>query len=540
MLACNRSHLAAVMPTRIAVLGLACSLAISACANDPVTVSENSAVTTSTNELPTATDIAPTSTAPTSAPTAAPTTVLTNILTTAPTSPAITATIPADPVDPALVTVAEPLDASTTPGGEENDTSVMLATDLSANLDPAITIRSNIPTQLTSPAGAVLGRIQAFAIVNNAERFQLACCDEANTASGTIPVSARGRFTITIEWQERYLGQILPLVSTSRVVQVSRGATTVNLLESSYTLSGDVDGDGVLNLTERFEGSNPFDANDALLVNLPPNVDVVISRFPDGTSPVIDGLLNRTNDPVLPANDSNENFLQSLGEEWQNATTMDRFGQALTISRVLAERVTNSTSSEPSHRWAVGHDGEYLYILVVSDDAGLHEFDSDDNDKRWKDDDLEIYLDGDNSRLAMYDGINDVNYHVNLIGDSDLAAMPIANSSSNSGHRTGVGPNSVALPDNPDDFVFEIGLLAGPISTAPERGSTDIYEIRISLDALEIQTGRSFGIDLHVNDDDNGDDRDNKWSWAHPIGNGIELDTTWINPSLMGTGWLQP
>jgi len=503
MLACIRPHFTAIKPTLIVLRWLllfACALAISACGSDPVTVTStvtsDSSDTSSNNDLPNS----PATVIPTEAPTETPTEP-TNLPTTTP-EPTPTTTVP---TDPSLTPIAEPLDASTTPGDEIDDNAVMQPIDLSANLDPAIAIRSSIPAQLTSPASAVLGEIQAFAIVNNAD-------------------------TITIEWQERYLGQILPLVSTSRVVQVARGATSVNLLESSYTLSGDIDGDGVLNLTERFEGSNPYDSNDALLVNLPPNVDVVISRFPDGTAPVIDGLFN----------DSNDSFLQSLGQEWQNATTMDRFGQALTISRVLAERVTNSTSSEPSHRWAAGHDGQYLYLLVISDDAGLHHFDSDDDGKRWKDDDLEIYLDGDNSRLAMYDGINDANYHINLIGDSDLVTMPTANSSTNSGARTGVGPNSVALPDSPDDFVFEIGLLAGPISTVAERGSTDIYEIRISLDALEIQTGTSFGIDLHVNDDDNGDDRDNKWSWAHPIGNGIELDTTWINPSLMGTGLLQP
>lgn len=525
MLACNRPHFPAFVPTSSVLRWLllcACALIISACSgNDPVTVSSTSSDATSTNDLTESPATVPVTSPP-------------------PATPAPTTTIPANPVGPVLTPVADPLDANTTPGEEIDDIPVMPMIDLSTNLDPVIIIRSNIPAQLTSPASAVLGEIQAFAIVNNAERFELACCDESNIAAGTLPVSGSGRFTITIEWQERYLGQILPLVSASRVVQVTRGAASVDLLESSYTLSGDVDGDGVLNLTERLEGSNPYDGNDALLVNLPPNVDVVISRFPDGTAPVIDGLLNRGINPALPANDSNDSFIQSLGEEWQNATTMDRFGQALTISRVLAERVTNSTSSEPSHRWAAGHDDQYLYLLVISDDAGLHEFDSNDNGKRWKDDDLEIYLDGDNSRLAMYDGVNDANYHINLIGDSDLAVMPIANSSNNSGSRTGVGPNSIPLPNNSDDFVFEIGLMAGPISSAPVRGSTDIYEIRISLDALEIQTGRSFGIDLHVNDDDDGDDRDNKWSWAHPIGNGIELDTTWINPSLMGTGWLQP
>ena len=499
----------------------ACFLAVTACGGDPVSVTTtDSEVTTTSN--PTGTQVTEPGSLPTEAPTEAPTTA------PLPTAPV---TVPA--TDPSVTPVAAPLDSNTTPGNDSDDTTETQIDDPSVSLNPAISISSSIPEQLTSPASSVLGEIQAFAIINNTERFELDCCDEINAATGLVPVSSGGRFTITVEWQERYLGQILPLVSTSRVVQVTRGATPVVLLDSSFTLSGDLDGDGVLNLTERIEGSNPFDSNDSLLVNLPANVDVAINRFPEGIAPVIDGVLDQTGDAAGLQS-------QSIGEEWQHATTMDRSGQTLTISTVLAESDDGATSTEPSHRWAAGHDGEYLYLLVISDDAGLHRFDSDDRGKRWKDDDLEIYLDGDNSRLSMYDGVNDANYHINLIGDSELLANPVANSSADSGNRTGVGPNSVSLPEDSEALIFEVGLLAGPVSTQPERGATDIYEIRISLDALGIQTGSSFGFDLHINDDDDGDDRDNKWAWAHPIGNGIELDTTWINPSLMGTAYLQP
>ena len=84
----------------------------------------------------------------------------------------------------------------------------------------------------------------------------------------------------------------------------------------------------MLNLTERIEGSNPFDSNDSLLVNLPANVDVAINRFPEGIAPVIDGVLDQTGDAAGLQS-------QSIGEEWQHATTMDRSGQTLTISTCL-------------------------------------------------------------------------------------------------------------------------------------------------------------------------------------------------------------
>ena len=40
--------------------------------------------------------------------------------------------------------------------------------------------------------------------------------------------------------------------------------------------------------------------------------------------------------------------------------------------------------------------------------------------------------------------------------------------------------------------------------------------------------------------DDDGDTRDSKWGWYHPIGTPEADDLTWRDPSYMGTAMLQP
>ena len=45
-----------------------------------------------------------------------------------------------------------------------------------------------------------------------------------------------------------------------------------------------------------------------------------------------------------------------------------------------------------------------------------------------------------------------------------------------------------------------------------------------------------FAIDVQINDDDDGDQRDSKWAWFAPSGQ----DWTWTDPSQLGPAILQP
>ena len=62
------------------------------------------------------------------------------------------------------------------------------------------------------------------------------------------------------------------------------------------------------------------------------------------------------------------------------------------------------------------------------------------------------------------------------------------------------------------------------------------YEVKVSLSSIGLNENTPFAIDVQINDDDNGDDRDSKWAWFAPSGQ----DSTWYDPSQLGPAILQP
>ena len=73
-----------------------------------------------------------------------------------------------------------------------------------------------------------------------------------------------------------------------------------------------------------------------------------------------------------------------------------------------------------------------------------------------------------------------------------------------------------------------------------ENDSTDVYqqlyEIRVKLSSIGLAPGETFGLEVAVNDDDDGGDRDYKFGWwALP-----DYDDDWRQPSVFGKAKLQP
>ena len=66
--------------------------------------------------------------------------------------------------------------------------------------------------------------------------------------------------------------------------------------------------------------------------------------------------------------------------------------------------------------------------------------------------------------------------------------------------------------------------------------TTAVYEIQVNLASIGLWTEEKFGFDVQYNDDDDGGDRDAKWSWFAPS----FQDSSWRNPSLFGTAILAP
>lgn len=141
-------------------------------------------------------------------------------------------------------------------------------------------------------------------------------------------------------------------------------------------------------------------------------------------------------------------------------------------------------------------DAEKIYFLVhVTDNSKIN-----DSQDRWQDDAIEIYLDINNKKQIEY---TNTDYQFTFRwNDNQYSA------------KTPASGIEFAQSDTPDAYVFEISFTwAGLKQNA-------------------VQTNQLMGIDVHVQDDDNGGERDRKISWH------TQVDDAWQNPSYFGTARL--
>ena len=137
------------------------------------------------------------------------------------------------------------------------------------------------------------------------------------------------------------------------------------------------------------------------------------------------------------------------------------------------------------------------FIVNVTDDILF----DDDAGSRHDDDSIELYIDGNNSKRSFYDGVNDYQLRFTPSG-------------------IGLIESGTSLPV-PDDL------------TAFFRYFTGGYQLTayVPLASTGIVNAQAFGLNIEVNDDDDGGDRDAKYSWI-----GIEdRDIAWRNPTAFGT-----
>jgi hypothetical protein len=147
--------------------------------------------------------------------------------------------------------------------------------------------------------------------------------------------------------------------------------------------------------------------------------------------------------------------------------------------------------------WQASWDEANLYLRIdVKDD--IHKQDS---NVPWEDDAVEIYLDTDGSLGSQYDGRND--FH--LIFDSSNGTG-IMGKNSPAGSRI---PLNQRIIRTAGGYVLEATLPWAALNTQP-------------------RPGLRMGLDVHVDDDDDGGARDGKLTWR------ARVDESWRNPSLFG------
>jgi oligosaccharide reducing-end xylanase len=148
-------------------------------------------------------------------------------------------------------------------------------------------------------------------------------------------------------------------------------------------------------------------------------------------------------------------------------------------------------------RFAVVWDASALYILaIVSDDQVVS-----DSTYPWEDDCVELFIDGNQSRGTSYDA-NDVQY-VFRVGAQDAREV-------------------------------SKGKIAGVTYAVKATAQGYVAEIRVPFSAIGVQgfNGKRIGIDVHVDDDDDGGSRDAKLSWWGTA------DNAWRDPSALGRAYL--
>ncbi|MBC7487050.1 MAG: T9SS type A sorting domain-containing protein [Cytophagaceae bacterium] len=148
-------------------------------------------------------------------------------------------------------------------------------------------------------------------------------------------------------------------------------------------------------------------------------------------------------------------------------------------------------------QWRAMYDNTYLYVLVEVKDNNKF---NDSGTSWWDDDVIELFLDGNNSKGAAYDGVNDYQ----LAFRYNDAAVKVG-----SGVMNTSGLN-FAMANKSDGYTLEVRIPWSSIGTAPA-------------------VGKAIGFELSVDDDDNGAGRDAQVSAFSTTG------TAYQSPGVFGT-----
>jgi hypothetical protein len=158
----------------------------------------------------------------------------------------------------------------------------------------------------------------------------------------------------------------------------------------------------------------------------------------------------------------------------------------------------NDLSADFKAMW----DENNLYVLVdVTDDILRHDSTP---DNWYQDDSVEVYIDADNSKSNKYDD-DDAQYHF----DWDKT-NPTMGRHNEHGRMENI---EFAMVTTEKGYRTEIKF---PWATLGRKPSV----------------GASIGLDVHVNDDDDGGERDTKITWCD------KQDTAWSNPQAFGNAEL--
>lgn len=353
----------------------------------------------------------------------------------------------------------------------------------------------SLPEQLQTMRAVNLDAIFASVIINGIEqpRWQ-----QSSPYTNTFTITKGETLSIQISWFETLEDGTELLLARAIINREITANTNLQIQQNDYITSGsdfDEDADLFSNLTERNEGSDPTDALSTPL-NLP---DVRIQQIDRLDAPRIDGLYDAS---------------------WNQATFRDVDNQLLHIDNLMIDQGAIRENGHMSNemRWFAMHDDVFLYIFVLGENVDSKPIPVRDSFEVWQDDTLNIFIDGDNSKDQTYDGIDDRQILIPLLTDP-------GNQTSNSTFFV-TGFNSAAIPD----FDF---------ATCRCTSEQHTWEIQLRLSDFGIVKNQSFGLEIQLEVDHDGGDRDAKWAWFDNSRVDEDVDNTWRNPSFMGTATVE-
>lgn len=199
-------------------------------------------------------------------------------------------------------------------------------------------------------------------------------------------------------------------------------------------------------------------------------------------------------DAFIRCNPLNPSINGNVGLIWDQA-----------VSYPLEEYIGGVVSAaDLSAEFGAIYNADYLTLYVdVTDDVAQR----DSGNQPYNDDAIEIFLDPDDSRGTTYDG-NDIQIVVGR-GDATYYAY-------RGGFAVTVTGLVLAQQENIGGYSLELRI---PWSSIGMQGASGNQKI---------------GIEIQVNDDDDGAARDHKIAWKDAT------DSSWNNPSLFGTGNFAP
>lgn len=336
---------------------------------------------------------------------------------------------------------------------------------------------------------------------------------------GEAQVPVNSDVALVVEWSETYDSKTLLLAVATANVDNINNDSPLEFLDTNYVIEGDdfdADSDGISNIKERRQVSDPYDANSpGIETGIEPMVRVPAS----GRAATIDG--------------------QFDADYWNNAQFNDVSGEKLNISNVIVDESDNAIVGDPNMQWAALHDGEFLTLFVLGkqiNPAGVPPvFGSRDSGTSWfNDDSIEIFWDGDLSQATDYDTVDDMHIMIPLIrGIGDDAV----------GNKSGELNTAIKRGANvKPQVIFDVANVE--FANCLCQGDRSTWEIRINMTEAKIPIGKTFGFEIQINRDDNGTTRDSKWAWALDARSegdtNVDSDLTWRFPSTMGTMKLLP